>query len=411
MSLNSVLRTGVSGMNAQANKLGTVADNIANTSTTGYKRSSVEFSSLVLGSAGGDYDSGAVQTSVIRAVDTAGSMRFTKSTTDLAIDGAGFFIVADDAGTAYLTRAGSFVPNASGELVNAAGYKLLGAPPNGATAANSAAGLVPVAVTEVNLSAVPTTTATLSANLASAAAIEAVPAGSNLATSTFSSKTSLAVYDLLGAPKTLDVFYTKTAASTWEVAVFDAADRPATGTFPYASPALQTGTLTFDANGALTAGGTLSVPVPDGNTATLDLTSTTQLAAAFEVRRAVADGSAPAKLRETKIAPDGTLTAIYDSGAVRELFQIALAKVAAPSKLTALSGNVYALNQESGALQVGTAGTSGLGTIASGALEQSNVDLASELTEMIEAQRSYTANSKVFQTGAEILTELVNLKR
>lgn len=106
MSLNSVLRTGVSGMNAQANKLGTVADNIANTSTTGYKRSSVEFASLVLGSAGGDYDSGAVQTSVIRAVDTAGSMRFTKSTTDLAIDGAGFFLVADDAGTTYLTRAG-----------------------------------------------------------------------------------------------------------------------------------------------------------------------------------------------------------------------------------------------------------------------------------------------------------------
>lgn len=266
-------------------------------------------------------------------------------------------------------------------------------------------------MTEVNLAAVPTTTATISTNLDAAAAVVAVPPSVNVATSTFTSKTSLAVTDSLGAPKTLDVFYTKTAASTWQVAVFDAADRPTTGSFPYASAALQTGTLTFDANGALATGGTLAVPVPGGNTVTLDLTSTTQLAAGFEVRQAVADGSAPAKLRETKIGPDGTLTAIYDSGAVRDLFQIALAKVPAPGKLTARSGNVYALNQESGALQVGTAGTAGLGTIASGALEQSNVDLASELTEMIEAQRSYTANSKVFQTGAEILTELVNLKR
>ncbi|MGH6859055.1 MAG: flagellar hook-basal body complex protein, partial [Phyllobacterium sp.] len=128
MSLYGMMRTGVSGMNGQANRLSAVSDNIANSSTTGYKRASTEFSSLVLPSSGGAYNSGGVETSVRRHISDDGALRFTTSSTDLALKGNGFFIVSNGAGTPYLTRAGSFVPDASGNLVNTAGYYLMGYP-------------------------------------------------------------------------------------------------------------------------------------------------------------------------------------------------------------------------------------------------------------------------------------------
>src|SRR5690606_15811521 len=109
-SLYGVLRTGVSGMNAQSNKLGTVADNIANANTTGYKRASTEFSSLVLSSGKGSYNSGAVVTNVRYSISQQGPLVFTTSMADLAVQGNGFFVVSDEGGTPYLTRAGSFVP-------------------------------------------------------------------------------------------------------------------------------------------------------------------------------------------------------------------------------------------------------------------------------------------------------------
>ncbi|WP_181704752.1 flagellar hook protein FlgE [Chthonobacter rhizosphaerae] len=411
MSLSSVLRTGVSGMNAQANKLGTVADNIANANTTGYKRSSVEFSTMVFGQGGGDYDSGSVRSNIIRSIGDAGSMRSTQSTTDLAIEGGGFFVVQDESGGTFLTRAGSFVPDSNGNLVNASGMKLLGSVPGGTMAANSTAGLVPINLSQVNLSAVPSRAGTLSVNLNSNAAVVTTPASSTTGTPSFTSKTSLVAYDNLGNAVTLDVFYSKTAANTWEVAVFNAANRPTTGTLPYTAAALATVSQTFNGNGQITAGQSLTVAVPGGGSLALDLGNTTQLAKEFEVRQANVDGNPPSKVREYKINQDGLISAVYESGTTRDLFQIALGDVAAANKLSVFSGNLYSANQESGAVQVGLPRTGGLGAIKSGALEQSNVDLAGELTEMIESQRSYTANSKVFQTGADLLTELVNLKR
>ena len=128
MSLYGMMRTGVSGMNAQANRLSTVADNIANSSTTGYKRASTQFASLVLPSSGGAYNSGGVETVIRRHFSDDGSQRFTTSSTDLALKGNGFFIVGNADDTPYLTRAGSFVPDAQGNLVNSAGYYLMGYP-------------------------------------------------------------------------------------------------------------------------------------------------------------------------------------------------------------------------------------------------------------------------------------------
>src|SRR5262245_24485312 len=122
MSLYGVMRTGVSGMAAQSNKLSTVSDNIANVNTTGYKRASTEFSSLILKSGSGNYDSGAVETTIRYAITDAGTYQFTTSATDLAVQGNGFFVVSDASGNNFLTRAGSFVPDPDGNLYNTAGF-------------------------------------------------------------------------------------------------------------------------------------------------------------------------------------------------------------------------------------------------------------------------------------------------
>src|SRR4051812_18476230 len=173
MSLYGVMRTGVSGMSAQSNKLSTVSDNIANVNTTGYKRASAEFSSLILKSGSGNYDSGAIETNVRYAITDAGHLQFTTSTTDLAVQGNGFLVVQDPSGTNFLTRAGSFVPDSQGNLVNAAGLQLMGyniqnGPP--AVTANGFNGLQGVNVNLMTLQALPSTLATVSANLDPSAA-------------------------------------------------------------------------------------------------------------------------------------------------------------------------------------------------------------------------------------------------
>src|SRR4051794_11937906 len=141
MSLYGIMRTGVSGMAAQSNKLSTVSDNIANVNTTGYKRASTEFSSLILKSGSGNYDSGSVETTVRYAISDQGSLQFTTSATDLAVQGNGYFVVQNSSGSNYLTRAGSFVPDSTGNLVNTAGFQLMGYNiQNGAAPATSANG-------------------------------------------------------------------------------------------------------------------------------------------------------------------------------------------------------------------------------------------------------------------------------
>src|SRR5690606_7614819 len=178
MSLYGMMRTGVSGMNAQASRLATVADNIANSGTTGYKRARAEFSTLVMPNSGGSYVSGRVNTTVQRSVTSSGIIQPTTSATDHAIDGNGMFLVQDAGGSVFMTRAGNFVPDGSGRLVNAAGFQLLGystanGPPT--VTANGYEGLEPISVAQTGLRATPTTTGLFTANLP--AGEEAVAAG------------------------------------------------------------------------------------------------------------------------------------------------------------------------------------------------------------------------------------------
>lgn len=418
MSLYGVMRTGVSGMGAQSSKLSTVADNIANSSTTGYKRASTEFATMLLDTGTDNYNSGGVTTRVRYSVSEQGHLSYTTSVTDLAISGRGFLVVNDSDGTPFLTRAGSFVPNGEGDLVNAAGLYLMGfayADGEPAPVAGGLTGLSKVNIRQTELQAIPTTQGAFAANLPSeAAAVDPLELPSTNAPGTsYTAKSSLLTYDYLGNEVVLDVYLSKTADHTWEMALFNKADATTGSGFPYANPALAVETLTFDpTTGALTnATPTLSVAVPGGAVFDLDIGGTIQVSAEYRVLDAWVNGNAPSAVDRIEIDTDGTLYSIYESGARVAIYRIPLADVPSPDNLTAQPGNVYAPSTKSGAVQVGFSTSGGLGSIISGALEASTVDLASELTSMIEAQRSYTANSKVFQTGSELLDVLVNMKR
>jgi flagellar hook protein FlgE len=235
----------------------------------------------------------------------------------------------------------------------------------------------------------------------------------NDAASEFTAKSSLVSYDNLGNEVTLDVYFTKTGTDTWQVAVFNQADATSGG-FPYASGDLVNETLTFDpTTGQFDSGSATSidVPVPGGGTVTLDLSQSSQLAADYTVLDTGVNGNAPSEVDRVEIADDGTLYAVFQNGARIPTYRIPLANVASPDNLQPLAGNVFSPSVDSGDIQVGFAGDGGFGTMVSGALEQSTVDLASELTAMIESERNYTANSKVFQTGSELMEVVVNLKR
>lgn len=417
MSLYGMMRTGVSGMNAQANRLSTTADNIANSDTTGYKRSSAEFSTLIMPQVGGAYNSGGVNTTIRSAISAQGVLQYTTSVSDLAVNGNGFFVVQDPSGTPFLTRAGAFVPDAQGRLVNAAGYQLMaysyanGVP---AATANGFEGLVPVQISDQEMTATPSTTGNFNANLPAGATPPAGPLPStNSATAEYTSKSSMVTYDNLGNKKLLDVYFTNTGTGTWSVSVFDQSKATPGTSFPYTGGALAAANLTFDTTtGKLTgAVNSITIPVPGGASLDLDLSKLTQLGTGFTVSEAKVNGNAPSTIEKIQIGEDGVIYAQYQDGSTKPLFKIPLADVQSADNLTALPGNIYAQSTDSGTVRIGFANEGKLGSIISGALENSNVDIAEELTNMIAAQRSYTANSKVFQTGSDLMDVLVNLKR
>jgi flagellar hook protein FlgE len=389
-------------MNAQSNRLSTVAENIANANTTGYKRASTEFSSMILPSSNGAYNSGGVQTQVRYSISEQGATTFTTSASDLAIDGGGFFIVEAANGQEYLTRAGAFVPDSEGNLVNAAGFTLMGyeyeAGVDPTVVVNGFDGLTKVNLASEGLIAEGSTTGSMGANLPSGAAVGDI------------STTSLVVYDSQGNTRILDFNYEKTAANTWSVEVVDRTS----------SAVLGTQTLNFNADGSLTATpvtltttAITGLPVTGANLSalTIDLTKTTQLGTSFKADGGTIDGNAPSKVAGYQIDSDGIVYIKYENGKLDPRYRIALANVQSPDKLRPESGNVYSQGVDSGVIITGFAGSGDFGEILSGALESSNVDIAEELTAMIESQRNYTANSKVFQTGSELLEVLVNLKR
>ncbi len=395
MSLYGVLRSGVSGMTAQSNKLGTVAENIQNSSTNGYKRSSTEFSSLILPSSEGAYNSGSVTSTVRYTISDQGPISYTTSATDLAVSGNGFFVVSDPKGSPYLTRAGNFVVDGkTGDLVNAAGFTLMGfklGQDATTPSLNSLDGMVPVNLSSFGMQAQASTYGTFTGNL---------PYGAEPGDTKIS---SLQVYDKVGNPVKISITLEKVDATNWSMGITDADGNS------LITPALHN--LSFDANGNINAASTdLTLTMPDGEEFNLDMRGMTQLAGEYSLT-GTSNGNAPSAVKSAEFAADGTVYAVYEDGSRIEAYRIPLATVPSPDNLNPRAGNVYEATNLSGGYQVGFPGSIGFGSIASGALEGSNVDIGTELTAMIEAQTSYTANSKVFQTGSELLDVLMNLKR
>ena len=383
MSLFGTLNTGVSGMAAQANMLSTIGDNIANSSTDGYKRATVDFETQLGNQTNSDYTSGGVQSKVRYGISEQGTLASTTSVTDLAIKGNGFFVVQGANGSTAMTRAGSFVPDSSGDLVNTAGYKLMGynLTDGSSGTANGIGGLQVINLSKQQLNAAPSQTGTMEFNVNSNATVPTGPlpsanaanASAN-ATADGSSKTSIVAYDDLGNAVTLDVYLTKTQDSTpavtdasgnvttsakpaqWEAAIYDQSQASGPG---YKSGPLNTQTLDYDGTtGKLTAvetGGKpatapldLTVQVPNGKVLNIDVSQTTQLASTFTVNAATIDGSAPSKLDHVTIGTDGTVTSVYANGVSQATYRIPLADV------------------PSAALQTSTSSTGTLVTIAQG---------------------------------------------
>ncbi len=409
----TILNTSVSGMLADSNWLSSISQNVANANTTGYKNQETDFSTIV-DAVSSNTAGGGVTTSLRSLNALQGNIVSSATSTNLAIQGAGFFVVSDSSGALYLTRNGSFAADASGNLVNSAGYYLMGSNVQGGSAppANALSSLEKVNVVNAGQSATPTTTGSLTANLPASATLIA-PANlpsANSASSTYTATTSLVVYDNLGGAHTINLYFANTGAGTWEVDAFDASNASAGGGFPYSSGPLATQTLTFGATGALTSGSPLAFTAPNGQPMTVDLSNVTQLTTSFNVTAATTNGNAPASLQGVSIAANGNLSFNYSNGTSNPAYDIPIANVESADNLTSVNGNAFVTNTESGPIFLGSAGGASLGSIDSSSLENSTVDLATELTNMIQAQSSYEANSKVFQTGANILDVLNGLK-
>lgn len=446
MSIGGIMRTSVSGMNAQANRLSAVSENIANANTTGYKRNTTEFSSMVLASGPGQFNSGVVESQTRQLISQQGGLAYTTNSSsskavDLAIQGNGFMVVGDGAGGTFLTRAGSFVKNGDGDMVNASGFILQGYPlPLGDvnSVANGFAGLENVNLNAATLRLTPTSQGILTVNLpqGAAAADAANLPSANAGTATPTAKESIVVYDNTGKAIILDVYMTKVSEAVagnagdpaanppvaatpgtpaqWEYAIYDrsTAGTGTTAPFPYSGAAVHTANVSLAADGKLVdPDAALTFTVPGGQAMRLSLKGSTSLSSPFQTLATSVNGNPPENVDQIKVGADGTISAVFRSGTEIPLYKVPLAFVESPDNMTALSGNVYSAGVESGTVLVDFGGEGGLGKLVAGALEQSTVDLASELTTMIESQRSYTANSKVFQTGSEILDVLVNLKR
>ena len=394
----SILNASVSGMLADSNWLSSISQNVANANTTGYKNAETEFSTLVNQISNGTSEGAGVRSRTISLNALQGNVVSSQTSTNLAVQGAGFFVVSDSSGALYLTRNGAFVQDASGNLVNSAGYYLMASDVQGGQSpTNSLSSLQKVNIVSAGLTASPTTSGSLALNLPSTA----TPASATASATT--EQTSLTTYDNLGGAHTLDIVFTKTGAQgdgQWQVQAFD-------GATALGSPAA----LQFDTTtGKLQSGSPLTFTVPGGQDAAIDLTNTTQLTAAFSVTSTTADGAAPGNLTGVSIAKDGTLSYTYSNGASIKAYSIPLANVESPTNLSSVNGGAYLANAASGQIFLRSASAGSFGAIESSALESSTVDLATELTSMIEAQSAYQANSKVFQTGANILDVLNGLK-
>lgn len=454
MSALDALRTSVSGMNAQSQKLSGISNNIANSSTVGYKRVDTQFESLVLeGSATSKAVMAGTSAKDRVQISKAGQVQTTSSATDVAVNGDGFLVVNESSGSTgkYLaTRAGSFRPDQNGNLVNTAGYYLQGVPVDATGAAVAGLGtnidsLQTVNINNVAVASAPTTTMTMWSNL------EAAQTG-YFATTQTPSISSVDYYDALGAAQTLTYRFTPSQAATsgaaptntWTMDIFDSA----TGTGAATAATRQIGsvvlefasttTATQTAGTLITNGVTPSTTIPSAaNAATYNSTTgiltikavgaaqsidvnigapnstsgITQMQGAYTETKIEKDGSAFGLLQGVNVESNGLVMATFSNGKSRPIYQLKLATMPSPDQMTPVHGDAFIMSPAAGSVRLLDPGTGSAGTTSGNSLESSNVDMGTELTNLIETQRAYSSNATVIQTADQMLQIANDLKR
>jgi flagellar hook protein FlgE len=390
---------GISGLRTHQTMMDVTGNNIANVNTTGYKSSQTVFqdtlSQMLKGAGAPAADLGGtnpaqvglgVRVGGISTNFAQGAAQTTGRSTDLMIQGDGFFAVRSGAEQLY-TRAGSFSFDANGMLVAPDGAIVQGwRATNGVINNNSAVGDIRLPMGTL-LPPTVTSAASAGGNLPASAAVGTVVT------------TSITMYDPQGNTHAIMYDYTKTAANAWTMQAKEGA------------ASLGSANLTFNASGALTSAASMSFTPSWGGPISVDISATSQYAAQSTVAALSQNGSAMGSLEGFSLSPDGTLVGVFSNGLKEKLGQIALASFNNPPGLEKVGGSMYRSTVNSGTPQLGTAGAGGRGQLSSGALEMSNVDLAAEFTNMIVAQRGFQANSRVISASDEILQDLVNLKR
>ncbi|KZY53075.1 flagellar hook protein FlgE [Sulfitobacter sp. KE29] len=422
MSITSALQIGVSGLQANSSRVQNISSNIANANTVGYRRTFSEFVTQNTGST-----QAGVLTDVRADISANGNIMGTGRSTDLAVQGDGFFVVSRNPNDPvesnyYLTRAGSFTPDQDGNLRNSAGYFLSGFPTDASGATGSVSStsyndLSTVNVASYQVQGTPSTRVGVSGN------VPAQETGAGTTGTAFES--TLRYVNQLGGSDALNLSWTPGAtANEWTVNISDEAGNnygDAMVNFTDSgvnagSPASYTpGTLPIDpATGVVTLqinnGGTPQpLEIDFGAPGTFE--GMTQFSGDYTPPAFSDDGTETGSLERAEMSDSGILYGVFDNGQRRALFQVPLANVANPDQMRSVDGNAYVATRDSGAVSIGNPMLNGLGSINSGALEGSNVDIAEELTDLIQTQRAYSSSAKIITTSDEMLSETLSIKR
>ena len=429
MSLFGAMSTAITGLTSQSAALGNISDNIANSQTVGFKEVDTSFIDYITASSATDNTPGAVVARPDYMNSVNGTVAQSTNPLAMAISGQGFFPVSQNVGSStviptfsaqqFYTRAGDFTMNASGYLVNSAGDYLQGWPvlANGTVDSNA---LAPVQISQSIYQPVPTGNVTLSANLPPETSATPQPITSNVS-----------VYDSQGQAHQLTLSFLSTGAgsNSWTVNISD--DQSPANT-------IGTGTLVFGPNGTLssvTQGGTTqstagsaatlslatvypSSPSPGTQNITLNLgtiggdSGLTQFAgSAFSLRGISQDGIPPGSFSNVSTTTNGDIIVNYDNGQSRKIAQVPLVTFAAPDALQNQNGASFSATLASGPPLAQTAGNNGAGSIVTGSVEQSNVDIATQFSKLIVAQQAYSANAKMVTTSSDMMQTTLDMKR
>jgi flagellar hook protein FlgE len=402
-------RLALSGLNAASADLGVTANNIANSATAGFKESRTEFSELFAVSPQGVSSLAAgngVRVSDVSQQFSQGNIDFTDNSLDLAISGSGFFTLSDGGALSY-TRAGAFKTSPEGYVVNSQGQRLQVYPPLVGGGFNTGS-LSDLRLVSAESAPASTSNVEMLMNLPANGAAPTNPVFDPADPTTFNRATSLTVYDSLGAAHTATMYFVKTAApGAWDSRLY--VDGTAVGT-PQGLQFSNTGQLTTPLNGDIAFPAYTPTTGAADMTLTFDFTGSTQYGATFGVNNITQDGYTTGRLIGMDIDKTGSVQARFTNGRSLTMGQVALSNFANANGLQPVADTNWVETFSSGQALRGQAGNSGFGLVQSGALESSNVDITTQLVNMITAQRNFQANAQMISTADSITQTIINIR-